>query len=97
MGSSQSSQETGAEPYSRTPDGVTQASRKFTISPITALFWTAVINGLLAPPLLVVLMLITNNPRIMGAQVNGRLAQGLGWLTAFLMLAAALGMLLTGG
>ncbi len=66
------------------------------INPITALFWTAVINGVLAPPLLVILLVITSNPRLMGTQVNGRLAQSLGWLTALLMLAAAIGMLITG-
>lgn len=66
------------------------------INPITALFWTAVINGVLAPPLLVILLVITSNPRLMGTQVNGRLTQSLGWLTALLMLAAVLGMLMTG-
>ncbi|MFO1432599.1 MAG: divalent metal cation transporter [Candidatus Competibacteraceae bacterium] len=66
------------------------------INPITPLFWTAVINGLLAPPLLVILLVITSNLRLMGTQVNGRLTQSLGWLTALLMLAAAVGMLITG-
>src|SRR5207237_3912723 len=36
------------------------------INPITALFWTAVINGFLAPPMLLVIMLIANNSRVMG-------------------------------
>ena len=36
-----------------------------------ACFWTAVINGVHAPPLLVLLMLIANNLRIMGEHVNG--------------------------
>jgi Mn2+/Fe2+ NRAMP family transporter len=57
---------------------------------------TGRLNGLLASLLLVVLMVITSNPRIMGAQVNGRLTQSLGWLTALLMLAAAIGMLMIG-
>jgi NRAMP (natural resistance-associated macrophage protein)-like metal ion transporter len=65
------------------------------IPPVTALFWTAVINGVLAPPLLVVIMLVSNNRRIMGKRVNGRLANFLGWTTAILMSAAALGMILT--
>jgi Mn2+/Fe2+ NRAMP family transporter len=36
------------------------------ISPIAALFWTAAINGFLAPVLLIVIMLIANNRKIMG-------------------------------
>ena len=36
------------------------------ISPIRALFWTAVINGLLAPPLLVLIILVSNNKAVMG-------------------------------
>ena len=35
-------------------------------NPIRTLFWTAVINGLLAPPLLLLIISISNNPKIMG-------------------------------
>jgi len=62
------------------------------INEMQALFWTAVINGFLAPPLLVVLMLISNNKRIMDARVNGLGTNILGWLTAVLMFAAAAGL-----
>ena len=65
------------------------------INPITALFWTAVINGLLAPPLLVIIMLIANNRKIMGQRVNGLWANILGWATTLIMFAAAIGLLLT--
>ncbi|HEY7985051.1 MAG TPA: Nramp family divalent metal transporter [Ktedonobacterales bacterium] len=67
------------------------------INPITALFWTAVINGFLAPPLLVVILLIANNRAIMGQRTNGRLTNALGVLTVALMTAAALGLVLTAG
>jgi Mn2+/Fe2+ NRAMP family transporter len=67
------------------------------INPIAALFWTAVINGVLAPPLLVLLMLIANNRRIMGEHVNGRSLNLLGWLTTLLMAAAALALFITPG
>src|SRR5207244_6247329 len=40
------------------------------IDPITSLFWTAVINGVLAPPLLVVVMLVSQNKRAMGRRNN---------------------------
>jgi Mn2+/Fe2+ NRAMP family transporter len=43
------------------------------INPIKALFWTAVINGFLSPPLLVIIMLISNNKESMGDRVNNRL------------------------
>ncbi len=65
------------------------------IKPIDALFWSAVINGFLAPPLLIIVMLVANNPKVMGARVNGRGINVLGWLTTALMFAAAIGLLLT--
>jgi NRAMP (natural resistance-associated macrophage protein)-like metal ion transporter len=65
------------------------------INPIGALFWTAVINGFLAPPLLVVVMLIANNKKIMGHRVNGRWANVVGWTTTVVMFGAALGLVLT--
>ncbi|HYT49954.1 MAG TPA: divalent metal cation transporter [Pyrinomonadaceae bacterium] len=67
------------------------------IPPVTALFWTAVINGVLAPPLIVVIMLVSNNKKIMGKRTNGRLTNILGWSTAAIMTAAAVGMLVTWG
>jgi NRAMP (natural resistance-associated macrophage protein)-like metal ion transporter len=65
------------------------------ISPIKALFWTAVINGLLAPPLLVIIMLISNNQKVMGKRTNGKLTNVLGWLTTVVMFAAAICLILT--
>jgi NRAMP (natural resistance-associated macrophage protein)-like metal ion transporter len=65
------------------------------IPPVTALFWTAVINGVLAPPLIVVIMLISNSKQIMGKRTNGRLTNILGWSTAVIMIAAAVGMFVT--
>jgi NRAMP (natural resistance-associated macrophage protein)-like metal ion transporter len=65
------------------------------INPIDALFWTAVLNGFLAPPLLVVLMLVSNNRAVMGDRVNGRILNVLGWVTTVIMFAAAVGLALT--
>ncbi len=67
------------------------------ISPMAALFWTAVINGFLAPPLLVVIMLVANDRRILGARVNGRWENVLGWATTLAMSAAAVALVLTWG
>jgi Mn2+/Fe2+ NRAMP family transporter len=65
------------------------------INPISALFWTAVINAVVAPPLLVVVMLISNNQRVMGKRTNGRFTNAVGWLAAAVMFAAAVGMIAT--
>ncbi len=62
------------------------------IPPVTALFWTAVINGVLAPPLIVVIMLVSNSKQVMGNRTNGKLTNVLGWGTAAIMTAAVIGM-----
>ena len=67
------------------------------INPIKALFWTAVLNGCLAPPLLVVIMLISNNRRVMGSRVNGIWTNLMGWTTATIMLVAAVALIFTRG
>ncbi len=61
------------------------------INPIDALFFTAVVNGFVAPPLLVLIMLVGNNRSIMGERTNSRLTNVLGWTaTAAMFVAAAL-------
>lgn len=67
------------------------------INPIDALFWTAIINGFLTPPLLVLLMLISNNRRIMGDRVNGPGLNMVGWVTTAVMSGAAIALILTWG
>jgi Mn2+/Fe2+ NRAMP family transporter len=66
------------------------------INPIKALFWSAVINGVIAPPILVVVMLVANNPRVMGKRVNGRWSNLAGWATTSLMAIAAIALLAAG-
>lgn len=65
------------------------------INPLDALFWTAVLNGLLAPPLLILIMLISNNKKIMGEHKNGAATNFIGWMTTLLMFAAAIGLTLS--
>ena len=55
------------------------------IDPMSALYWAAVVNGLLAPPLMVVTMLIARNPAIMGELVMGRGLEFGGWLATAVM------------
>ncbi|MCW1984521.1 UNVERIFIED_ORG: NRAMP (natural resistance-associated macrophage protein)-like metal ion transporter [Sphingomonas sp. R1F5B] len=59
------------------------------INPMRALYWTAVINGLLAPPLMVVTMLIARNPRAMGHLVISRRLAAVGWLATVAMTVVA--------
>jgi NRAMP (natural resistance-associated macrophage protein)-like metal ion transporter len=67
------------------------------INPISALLWTAVINGVLAPPLLVLLMIVSNNRKIMGKHVNGFWLNLVGWVTTVVMSAAAIALFFTLG
>jgi NRAMP (natural resistance-associated macrophage protein)-like metal ion transporter len=65
------------------------------LNPITALVFSAIINGLLAAPLLVILMLVSNNRHAMGSRTNGRGLNVLGWITAAVMGAAAIALIAT--
>src|SRR5438105_4115127 len=65
------------------------------INPIDALFSSAVINGFVAPPLLVLIMLVANNRGIMQDRVNGPMLNVLGWLTTAAMFAAAAALMIT--
>jgi len=65
------------------------------INPIDALVITAVINGLLAGPLLVLVMLISNNRKVMGERTNGGWLNVLGWATAGIMGIAAVALIVT--
>jgi len=65
------------------------------INIVDALFWSSVINGVLAPPLMVVILFVANNPVVMGRCVNGHWLNMLVGLAAALMFAAALGLFLT--
>lgn len=55
------------------------------IDPMKALYWAAVVNGLLAPPLMVVTMLIASNPKVMGNLVLSPHLKAIGWLATTVM------------
>jgi Mn2+/Fe2+ NRAMP family transporter len=66
------------------------------ISPMKALFWSAVINGVVAVPLMVIVILIASRKSVMGAFTSSWPILALGWVgTAIMGLAAAL-MLVVG-
>jgi NRAMP (natural resistance-associated macrophage protein)-like metal ion transporter len=62
---------------------------------VKMLFWSAVINGLLAPPLILLVILLTSSHSVMGNRVNSPLLRYLGWVAFGVMAAAAVGMVVT--
>jgi len=66
------------------------------ISPMKALFWSAVINGVVAVPLMVVITLLASKKSVMGAYTASRPIRALGWLATGIMGVAAACMFLPG-
>lgn len=66
------------------------------ISPMKALFWSAVINGVVAVPLLVVILLLASKESVMGDFVAPRSLHVLGWITTGVMGFAAVWMFIPG-
>jgi NRAMP (natural resistance-associated macrophage protein)-like metal ion transporter len=64
------------------------------INPIKALFYSAVINGVVAVPLIVLILLLASRPAVLGRYTASRSTLVLGWITALLMACAAVGMLI---
>ena len=62
------------------------------ISPMKALFWSAVINGVVAVPLMVVIILLVSKKSVMGAFTASRPFIILGWIATAVMGAAAVWM-----
>jgi NRAMP (natural resistance-associated macrophage protein)-like metal ion transporter len=62
---------------------------------VKMLFWSAVLNGVLAPPLILLIVLLTSDPTVMGERTNSRTQKALGWITFAIMAAAAVGLLVT--
>lgn len=65
------------------------------INPIEALFITAVINGLVAPPLLVLIVLLASDRKVMKDKVSGTLSKTLTWAATGTMSLAGLALLVT--
>jgi Mn2+/Fe2+ NRAMP family transporter len=67
------------------------------IDPIKALYWSAVINGVISVPIMVVMMLLAARPAVMGKLVLSRRLRVLGWLCTAVMAAAVIAMFATAG
>ncbi|MDQ5962397.1 MAG: hypothetical protein QG653_204 [Patescibacteria group bacterium] len=55
------------------------------INPITMLYYAAALNGILAPPLMALILLIGNNKKILGERTNSLLSNILGWTITGIM------------
>ena len=50
-------------------------------NPMKMLVWSGVVQGFSVPPLLLLMMLLTNSRKVVGARTNGRVTNVLGWVT----------------
>jgi Mn2+/Fe2+ NRAMP family transporter len=62
------------------------------IDPMKALYWSAIVNGVVAVPIMVAMMLLAGNPQVMGALTVRRKTRFLGWGAVLVMAAAVLMM-----
>jgi NRAMP (natural resistance-associated macrophage protein)-like metal ion transporter len=67
------------------------------IDPIKALFWTAVINGVVAVPLMIMMMIMTVQPKVMGEFTLPRALWAVGWLSTGVMTVTVIAMFATWG
>jgi NRAMP (natural resistance-associated macrophage protein)-like metal ion transporter len=65
----------------------------FNLNPITCLIYAAVLNGLVAPVMLILIMKLSSSEKVMGCWTNGRLTKIIGWITISLMVIAGLAVI----
>jgi NRAMP (natural resistance-associated macrophage protein)-like metal ion transporter len=65
------------------------------VNPMRALVLSGIVQGFSTPPLMLMIMLMTNNRAIMGRHVNGRAVNVLGWLTTLAIFGASGGLVFT--
>jgi len=65
------------------------------VNAIKMLFWSAVVNGLLAPPLIIIILVVCNNRKVMHVHTNGRVLNTLGVIAALLMTCAVIGVVVS--
>jgi Mn2+/Fe2+ NRAMP family transporter len=63
------------------------------VNPIKALFWSAVLNGIAAVPIMITMMLMTSNRKVIGTLKLPRPQKIIGWIATSIMLLVAVGML----
>lgn len=63
------------------------------LNAVKMLFWSAVVNGVLAPPLVILVVLVTSDRKIMGHRTNSPAMRVLGWTCAAAMSVAAVALI----
>ncbi len=67
----------------------------FGINPMKALVLAGIVQGFSTPPLMLLIMFMTNNRNIMGNRINGRAINILGWLTTVAIFSASIGLVIS--
>ncbi|HET9177342.1 MAG TPA: divalent metal cation transporter [Terriglobia bacterium] len=65
------------------------------IGAVRMLFLAAILNGVLSPPVILLVVLLSSNPRVMGKRTNPAALRWLGWTTFAVMSAASIGLFFT--
>ncbi|HUY53131.1 MAG TPA: divalent metal cation transporter [Candidatus Dormibacteraeota bacterium] len=65
------------------------------LDPIKALIYSAVGNGIVAPVILVLILLIARNEKVMGEWKNGKISASLGWILTLLMTISGVAVIYT--
>ncbi|HEX6748030.1 MAG TPA: Nramp family divalent metal transporter [Longimicrobium sp.] len=65
------------------------------LNPMKALVFAGIVQGFSTPPLMLLIMLMTNDRKIMGSRVNGRAMNVLGWATTAIIFAATGALIVT--
>ena len=63
------------------------------LDPIKALYWSAVVNGVIAVPMMVAMMVVATNAKMMGKFTAGPSLRILGWASTAVMAAATVAMI----
>jgi Mn2+/Fe2+ NRAMP family transporter len=64
-------------------------------NPMRALVWSGIVQGFSVPPLLLLMMLLTNSRKVVGARTNGRVTNALGWITTVVTFLCTVALVVT--
>jgi Mn2+/Fe2+ NRAMP family transporter len=73
------------------------AADLFRLDAVWALFWSAIVNGFVAIPILIGVLLTANSAKLMGEWINGRTSRWVLVITIIFMTIAAVGVVVTSG
>jgi Mn2+/Fe2+ NRAMP family transporter len=65
------------------------------IDPVKALFWAAILNGVVAAPLMAVIMVMASSRKVMGKLVIPSYLKTTGWIATLVMFASCIGVVWT--